>query len=140
MNDHQPPPVKPRSFAEWKESHGLTDEQIAARIRERGVDVKRAMIGAILRGHRAAGNRLALALRDETGLPIELFLLAAPAVDGSSESPTVVTSIVVAAPSPLVPVVDSEVIAVEDRRPASLDGLKAVGCVFAVGFLVGLFG
>lgn len=82
MNEPSADPVKPRTFAEWKAAHDLTDEQIAARLRARGVDVKRAMISAVLRGERGCGNRLALALRDETGLPIEAFLRFATAAVG----------------------------------------------------------
>lgn len=75
MEDTKEPIPPASSFAEWKERRQLTDEQIAAMLRERGVPVTRGAIGHILRGRRGAGNRLALALRDLTGLPIELFLL-----------------------------------------------------------------
>jgi len=75
VDEHTQNDVKPSSFSEWKETQKLTDAQIAERITARGVPVKRAMISAILRGERSAGNRLAFALRDETGLPIEQFLL-----------------------------------------------------------------
>lgn len=75
--DENPDPIPPSSFADWKERRQFTDEQIAGELRDRGIEVKRAMISAILRGERNAGNQLALALRDLTGLPIELFLLAA---------------------------------------------------------------
>jgi len=65
---------KPSTLAEWKEEQALTDDAIAQRIRARGVEVKRAMISHIVSGRRTAGGRLALALSEETGLPVETFL------------------------------------------------------------------
>jgi transcriptional regulator with XRE-family HTH domain len=64
-------PRKPQTFAEWKAQENLTDEEIAAK-----VGCTRGAISNILRGERNAGNQLAIALRDLTGLPIDLFLLA----------------------------------------------------------------
>lgn len=81
----------PGTFQAWKALQGMTDEQIAEAVRQRGVPVKRAMISAILRRERNAGTSLAMALRDLTGLPIELFLLAtAPSTSetGRVDGPT----------------------------------------------------
>lgn len=76
MPDRTKRPRRPTTFAGWKAAKDLTDEQIATLLRGQGVEVKRAMVSAIIRGDRNAGNQLALALRDLTGLPIETFLLA----------------------------------------------------------------
>lgn len=67
------PKRKPATLAEWKEREGLTDEAIAARIRARGVEVKRAMISHVISGRRTAGVRLALALSDEAGVDAAAF-------------------------------------------------------------------
>lgn len=75
----KPKKCKPATLAEWKQQEGLTDDEIAKRICARGVQVGRAMISHVISGRRGAGNRLALALRDETGLPIEAFLRFATA-------------------------------------------------------------
>lgn len=85
----QPAEEKAGTFQEWKALRDITDEQIADAVRQRGVEVKRAMISAILRRQRNAGSALAMALRDLTGLPLELFLLAtSPAPPSTSETAT----------------------------------------------------
>lgn len=85
----QPAEERAGTFQEWKALRDMTDEQIADAVRQRGVEVKRAMISAILRRQRNAGSSLAMALRDLTGLPLELFLLAtSPVPPSTSETAT----------------------------------------------------
>lgn len=87
-------PPDPQTFAEWKAAAGLTDQQIAERVSSiAGVPVSRVTINYLLRGERNAGGKVALALRELTGLPIEVFLNAraaaadaAPADKDSTEA------------------------------------------------------
>lgn len=64
---------KPRTLREWKELHGVTDEELAKRITARGVPIIRSAINHITCGRRKCSLKLALALVEETGLPIDAF-------------------------------------------------------------------
>lgn len=70
--------LKPKTLAEWLAVPGAERSQ---RKLAKRVGCHQSMISMLVQGQRAARGKLALALADETGLPVVLFLTPHPPSD-----------------------------------------------------------
>ena len=110
--------------------NGISTEDFSATLVRLGYRASASWVRQIRHGHGEPSKKLAKGMVQASGGKLTMRQLLDLSIPAAEIEDAAVASI--------VPVVDAEVIAVEDRQP--LDALKAVAGVVAIGFVLGLLG